>query len=151
MLRPLRLALHLAIVIFSTGLSAETAKAQDPVQVDPEHYKVLFEDKAVRVLRYDDTPGHFVPKHSHPQYVVYALAPALRKFFAGDCSNRKVKPVQIQSGIPIVKQPVTHCELNAGNADDHLLIFEFKNPATAKQKARALRRSYRSLLARKLP
>ena len=148
--RPLRLALHLVIVIFSTGLAAETAKAQDPVKVDPEHYKVLFEDEDVRVLRYDDTPGHFVPKHSHPQYVVYALAPALRQFFPAPCAVITVKPVKINPFTPIVKAPVTHCERNAGKTDDHLLIFEFKRPANARQKARALRRSYRGLLARKL-
>ena len=146
----LRPTLPLLIVILALSFAAKTAKAQDPVKVDPEHYKVLFEDDDVRVLRYDDTPGHFVPKHSHPQYVVYALAPALRQFFPAPCAVITVKPVKISAYTPIVKQPVTHCERNAGKTDDHLLIFEFKKPANAKQKARALRRIYDSLSARKL-
>lgn len=128
-----------------------TTRAQDPVKVDPEHYKILFEDDDVRVLRYDDTPGHFVPKHSHPEYVVYALAPAVRMFFTGNCASTiAVKPTKIPAFKPIVKGPITHCERNADKTGDHLLIFEFKKPANAKQRALSVRRSYSKLLARKM-
>jgi hypothetical protein len=126
-----------------------TAKAQDPVQVDPEHYKVLFENNYVRVLQYDDTPGHFVPKHSHPKYVVYALAPAVRQFFVGNCAIISVKPVTINPYIPIVKSPVTHCERNAGNTDDHLIIIEFKETAQIRKRTHAPKRRPGKRLDRK--
>ena len=42
-----RAALAAAVVAFASG----AAFAQDPVKVDPKHYKVVFENSQVRVLR----------------------------------------------------------------------------------------------------
>lgn len=107
--------------------AARTSQAQDAAKVDPEHYKVLYEDADVRVLRYDDQPGHFVPRHSHPEYVVYSLAPARRQFLLGNCASQiAAKPVPIPVNTPLVKSPVTHCERNSGTTDTHLIIIEFK-------------------------
>ena len=33
------------------------ALAQDPVKVDPQHYKVVFDNPSVRVLKIDYAPG----------------------------------------------------------------------------------------------
>ena len=44
----MRRTLFLAAVVW---LAAVTAAAQDPVRVDPKHYKVEFENAQVRVLR----------------------------------------------------------------------------------------------------
>ncbi len=65
MSRLIRSVFYVATVALVLSLATKTAQAQDPVKVDPEHYKVLYEDSDVRVLRYDDTPGHVVPKHTH--------------------------------------------------------------------------------------
>jgi hypothetical protein len=44
-------------------------KAQDPVKVDPKHYKVEAENKQVRVLRSTYGPGEKSVMHGHPACV----------------------------------------------------------------------------------
>ncbi len=39
-------------IVCMSILAVVTAKAQDPVKVDPAHYKVLFNNKQVRILDY---------------------------------------------------------------------------------------------------
>jgi hypothetical protein len=109
--------------------AAQIARAQDPAKVDPTHYKVLLENNAVRILEYRDTPGHKVPKHSHPAYFVYVISDAKRLFTdwssATDCTGEG-KTVMLTAGESLSKPPTTHCEENTGNTDTHLLVVEFK-------------------------
>jgi quercetin dioxygenase-like cupin family protein len=51
-------------------LAASVAMAQDPVKVDPQHYKVIFENDQVRVLRIHYGPGEKSVMHFHPDSVV---------------------------------------------------------------------------------
>ena len=44
-------------IISTTLVGPATALAQDPVTVAPTHYKVVFENPSVRVLRIDYAPG----------------------------------------------------------------------------------------------
>lgn len=46
--------------------AAEMALAQDPVKVDPKHYKVQFENDRVRVLRITYGPHEKSVMHDHP-------------------------------------------------------------------------------------
>ena len=123
-----RLLIHILVAVFALTSSAKMVKAQDPVQVDPEHYKVLYENAEVRVLKYDDTPGHLVPKHSHQHpYVVYVVTPALRQFFKSDCSTKDGDPKLLTPDKELKPTvPVTHCESNIGVTDTHLVIVELK-------------------------
>lgn len=126
----------IAIGAFALGLAARMAKAQDPVTVDPENYKVLFEDSDVRVLRYDDTPGHFVPKHTHPYpYRVYVITPAIREFLSLDAEGKDCQkaavPTKLFANDELMRPPVTHCEANIGTTPTHLILFEFKKQAPA--------------------
>ena len=50
--------------------AASAALAQDPVKVDPQHYKVIFENDQVRVLRIHYGPHEKSVMHSHPDSVV---------------------------------------------------------------------------------
>src|SRR5262249_34421836 len=49
------------------------ARAQDPVKVDPEEYKVEFENNYVRVLRVTRRAHSKAPMHEHPAYVLVPL------------------------------------------------------------------------------
>lgn len=123
------------IVALAMSFAAETAKAQDPVTVDPEHYKVLYEDSDVRVLRYDDAPGHFVPKHTHLYpYRVYVITNATREFRSLDDTTKECQktatPTKLFANDELVRGPVTHCEANTGTTPTHLILFEFKNQKT---------------------
>jgi hypothetical protein len=152
MSRLIRHVFHTVIIILAIGFAAQTAAAQtakppdpgckskslDPTCVDPEHYKVLYEDSDVRVLRYDDGPGHFVPKHTHSYpYKVYVITTATREFRAVDETTKgnecqKTAPTtKLFANDELMRPPVTHCEYNnSTTAPTHLIIFEYKNQKT---------------------
>ena len=56
-----QIMLFLFILLFLSNKS----NAQDAVKVDPEHYKVEFENDQVRVLRITYGPGEKSVMHSH--------------------------------------------------------------------------------------
>jgi quercetin dioxygenase-like cupin family protein len=53
---------------------------EDPVKVDPRHYKVEFENERVRVLRIKCGPGEKSVMHSHPESIAVFLTDARGKF-----------------------------------------------------------------------
>jgi|SRR5665213_1896614 len=63
-----------------TALTAGAACAQDPVKVDPKHYKVVFENSQVRVLRIHYGPHETSVMHVHPDGVVTYLTEAHTRF-----------------------------------------------------------------------
>ena len=48
--------------------------AQDPVKVDPSHYKVVLENAAVRILKIDYAPGSKSVMHQHPDAIAVLLS-----------------------------------------------------------------------------
>ena len=54
--------------------------AEDPVKVDPRHYKVEFENERVRVLRIKYSAGEKSVMHSHPDSIAVFLTDAHAKF-----------------------------------------------------------------------
>ena len=72
----MRAFLFLAVTV----LAAPIARAQDPVQVDSKHYKVLLENDQVRVLRIHYNPGEKSVMHEHPAAVVVFLNSSKAKF-----------------------------------------------------------------------
>ncbi len=70
-------------VLFLAGLMclfALAAKAQDPVKVDPKHYKVEFENDQVRVLRIHYGPHERSVMHAHPNAVAVFLSDQRAKY-----------------------------------------------------------------------
>ena len=55
-------------------LTATVSQAQDPVKVDPKHYKVESENSQVRILRIHYGPHEKSVMHSHPDSVVTYLS-----------------------------------------------------------------------------
>jgi hypothetical protein len=64
-------------------LTGSAALAEDPVKVDPQHYKVEFENAQVRVLRVHFGPHERSVMHSHPDGVA---------IFLSDVHNRSMTP-----------------------------------------------------------
>jgi hypothetical protein len=58
--------------------------AQDPVKVDSSHYKVLFENAGVRVLKISYRPGEKSTMHQHPDSLAIVLAPSTISFETPD-------------------------------------------------------------------
>ena len=77
-------ALTLMPLLSLVLLSPAAAWAQDPVKVDPAHYKLVFENAAVRVLKIDYPVGAKSVMHKHPDSIVILLAPAKVKFSTPD-------------------------------------------------------------------
>ena len=75
-----RLAMTGLFVASVFVLAAKTATAQDPVKVDPKHYKVEFENDQVRVLRINYGPHEKSVMHDHPAGQVIYLTDAHVKF-----------------------------------------------------------------------
>ena len=108
------------------ALLATAALAQDPVEVAPDHYKVLLEDERVRVLEFKDQPGDRIPLHSHPDYLVYFVEPMKRRFGSAD---GKTVDAEAAAGEARALKAVTHTEENIGDVGAHVLIIEFKEQA----------------------
>jgi quercetin dioxygenase-like cupin family protein len=73
-------------VLFLTffALTAPIALAQDPVKVDAKHYKVMFENDQVRVLKIHYNPKEKSVMHEHPAGVAVFLNTSKAKFTLGD-------------------------------------------------------------------
>ncbi|MBI4444280.1 MAG: cytoplasmic protein [Acidobacteria bacterium] len=95
----------------------------DPVKVEPEHYTVLFENDRVRLLQFKDKPGDKIAMHGHPDYVAYTMKALKRRLIAPDGSYRDV---QAEAGTAVWSEAVTHAEVNIGDTETHLLLFEVK-------------------------
>ncbi|MBZ5538166.1 MAG: cytoplasmic protein [Acidobacteriia bacterium] len=80
----MRKSIHLAMTVLFAALvlviAAKTAMAQDPVKVDPKHYKVESENDQVRVLRITYGPHEKSVMHEHPASQVIYLTDAHVKF-----------------------------------------------------------------------
>ena len=70
------------------GLAVRLAFAQDPMQVGPNIYKLLFENERVRVFEVRFKPGERIAMHSHPDHVVYVLDDGKLKLSSPDGSGR---------------------------------------------------------------
>jgi quercetin dioxygenase-like cupin family protein len=64
--------------------------SDDPVKVDPEHYKVEFENERVRVLRIKYGAGEKSVMHSHPESIAVFLTDAQGKFTFPDGSSEDI-------------------------------------------------------------
>jgi quercetin dioxygenase-like cupin family protein len=80
----MRKSIQLATTVLFAALvlvfAAKTAMAQDPVKVDPKHYKVESENDQVRVLRITYGPHEKSVMHEHPASQVIYLTDVHVKF-----------------------------------------------------------------------
>lgn len=104
-------------------LAAVTAKAQDPVKVDPKHYKVVLNNEHVRILNVRVKPGEKTPMHSHPNHVIYSLGAAKVKFTSSD---GKSKTVTSKAGEAVWHNAETHAGENVGSNEVRVLDIELK-------------------------
>ena len=63
------------VVLYTAAVHAQQARVgkADPVNVDPKHYKVEFENERVRVLRVSYGPGEKSVMHYNPDSVIVSL------------------------------------------------------------------------------
>ena len=95
----------------------------DPVDTNPEHYRVVFENERVRVLEYADTPGDRTTPHRHPDSVMYTLSSFRRRLHAGD----QHRDVEMAAGFTGWLPAQEHAGENIGDSDTHVLFIELKD------------------------
>ena len=75
---------RLLLAVAFVCLTGVVAKGQDPVKVDPQHYKVELDNAQVRVLRIHYGPHEKSVMHSHPDAVVVYESDAHMKMTTPD-------------------------------------------------------------------
>jgi quercetin dioxygenase-like cupin family protein len=102
------------------------AFAQDPVKVDPAHYKVLLENASVRVLSINYAPGATSKMHQHPDSIVIPLTIAKVRFATPD---GKTEDRDMANESATYTPAGTHNPTNIGTAKMSAILVEFKTPA----------------------
>jgi hypothetical protein len=124
-----------SIVSFALGAAAPMllwtfmvaiGRAQDPVQLNPEMFKILLEDERVRVIDDRVPAGAKVAMHSHGEYVVYPLSSYTMRFTFPDGTTRVV---EVQQGTPRHVKGIVHAEENIGTTEAHAVLIELKEAA----------------------
>jgi mannose-6-phosphate isomerase-like protein (cupin superfamily) len=100
-----------------------TTLAQDAAEVDPEHYKVEFENDQVRVLRITYGPGEKSVMHYHPESMVVFLTDGNGKFTFPDGTTEDSK---FEAGLFLWMPEVTHQPENTGKEPFELIQIEMK-------------------------
>ena len=118
---------YLSVLAVATLLgSAGTMRAQDPVEVDPTHYKVVFENDQVRVLRIHYALGEKSIMHSHPDAVAVFLEDLTSKMTHPD---GKSEEMSAKKGDAVFTPAGTHQPENIGKGPVDLVLVELKKPA----------------------
>lgn len=118
----------LGIAVFTR---APEAAAQDAVQMQPQSYRVAFENDRIRVLDFHSTPGLGVcgnGMHSHPAHLTVALSPARVKVTTPE---GKTFIGENKLGDVFWEEAETHETENISGHDVRALIVELKQPAKA--------------------
>ncbi len=101
----------------------------DPVQTNPDLYRVLLENDRVRVLEYRDAPGDRTQPHSHPDSVMVTLGDFRRRLWTGD---REVE-VELSAFQARWLDAQEHAGMNIGDTRSHSIFVELKEPAVAER------------------
>ena len=112
------------------ALASGAALGQDPVKIDPTHYKVVMENASVRVLKIDYAPGAKSPMHQHPDSIVIPLVSSKVVFTMPD---GKTQDADLTNESAMYSAAGTHSPANVGTERINALLVEFKGatPGTA--------------------
>jgi quercetin dioxygenase-like cupin family protein len=119
------------VVAFAMAVAAASAvRAQDPVKVDPAHYKVVLDNDSVRVLRITYPAGATSKMHQHPDAMVVGLSTGNIQFAMPD-GTKQDSPLQADTAM--ATPATTHLPTNVGKTKMEAILVEFKSaqPGTA--------------------
>ena len=110
------------VILVAAGL-VTNARAQDPVAVSPNIYKVLLDNDQVRVLEIRLKPGEKSPMHSHPNSVIYGLSSGTVRFTGED---GKTNDSKFEKGQCLWRPAEKHQPENVGKTEVHAIQIELK-------------------------
>ena len=119
-------ALIAIAVTFAAVAAPATGRAEDPLKLYPENYRVLLENDRVRVLDFRLARGATERMHTHPAHLAVFLEDFTIRFTLPDGSHalREGHPHQISWS-----DGATHASENIGPSDVHGILVELKEPA----------------------
>jgi len=98
---------------------------EDPVNTNPDHYSVLFENERVRVLEYRDEPGDETTPHRHPDSVMVTLSAFRRRLSTNDRVFDAVLDAAEARWLPAQ----SHSGENTGDTPTRAIFIELKGPS----------------------
>ena len=107
---------------------AESAEAQDAALVQPQSYRVAFENDKLRVLDYNSRPGMGVcgsGMHSHPAHLTVLLSSGSVRIRTPD--GRVIEKDNLPLGEVFWSEPETHVTENISGNNIRSLILELKS------------------------
>jgi len=116
----------LCSAVFFVCVTAALASAQDPVKVDPAHYKVESENAQVRILRVHYGPHEKSVLHSHPASVAVYLTDGKMKFTDAE---GKTQDAAGKTGQTLYSGPQVHNPENVGDTPFEAIVIELKGGA----------------------
>jgi quercetin dioxygenase-like cupin family protein len=115
-------------ILTSVLCFASVALAQDPVKVDPKHYKVEFENAHVRVVHVTYGAHEKSVMHHHPDAVAVFLADQTATF---TLPNGKTIERTGKAGQAIWTPAETHLPENTSDKPLEVVLIELKGPPRA--------------------
>lgn len=115
-----------AAVVVMVAAVASASRAQDPVKVDPAHYKVILDNPSVRVLRITYPAGAKSKMHEHPDAMVVMLSSGKMSFATPD---GKTQEMDSPKDTAMFTPAGTHLPSNVGTTTTEAVLVEFKSPA----------------------
>ena len=110
-------------VLLITAFSSRAALAQDPLEVGPNIYKLLYENDRVRVLDVRFNPGDQIAMHSHPDHLAYVLNAGKLRLSKPDGS---VNEIEAKAGEVVWIPAESHAAENIGTTEFHCIVIELK-------------------------
>lgn len=120
--------LSAAVCLFMVSI----ATAQDPVKVDPKHYKIETENAQVRVLRIHYGPHEKSVMHSHPNSVVVYLTDGSIRMHTPD---GKTQDTTGKMGETLYTAAGVHNPENIGDKPFEAVLVELKGAKAASKPA----------------
>ena len=117
------LIMNVLLATFALIFATEATMAQDPVKVDPKHYKVEFENDQVRVLRISYGPHEKSMMHEHPDSVAIFLTDQYVKF---TYPGGKSEEMRTKAGDTIWTPGGKHLPENLSDQPLELILVELK-------------------------
>ena len=99
----------------------------DPVETNPDHYAVVFENDRVPVLEYKDRPGDRTTPHEHPDSVMVTLSAFRRRLYSGDSQRDVELPAGMTGWLPAQQ----HAGENTGDTQTEVIFVELKDGGPA--------------------
>jgi quercetin dioxygenase-like cupin family protein len=116
----------LGLMVSSTAMALAIggAVAQDPTVVDAKHYKVMFENDQVRVLKIMYGPKEKSVMHEHPNAVAVFLTDGQMKFQLAD---GKSVDAALKAGQAMFTPGGKHLPENVGDKTFEVVLVELKS------------------------